>query len=151
MYVLKTILLAIHIAAAAMIFAAPMGTIGSLKRALADGSPGVLRSAAKDASVRAMLAQAGSVLTLLTGLGLIFMLGGFGAVSPRIHAAFGLLILALGFSLGFMKPTGKKLGMAAQATPPEKEAIQGCLGRLRVGNGVLHLVWLTILILMIYK
>ncbi|MEN9579443.1 MAG: hypothetical protein RJA70_2452 [Pseudomonadota bacterium] len=151
MFLLRVLLLVIHIAAAAVIFAAPLGSVGSLRRALAGGDAAVMRSAAKDAAVRAGLASAGSLVTLATGLALIFLMGGFGVVRPQIHAALGLLLLAIGFSLGFVKPAGRRLGLAALAEPPDKLGFGRELTKLRVGAGVLHLLWTTVLVLMVYR
>lgn len=151
MFLLRVVLLVIHITAAAIIFAAPLGTGGSLRRALASGDAAVMRSAAKDAGARANLAGLASWVTLATGLALIFVMGGFVTVRPQIHAALGLLLLAIGFSLGFMRPAGRRLAVAANAEPPNLAVFEGELKKLQAGTGVLHLLWLTVLVLMVYR
>lgn len=151
MYVLKLVLLTIHITAAAIIFAAPLGTIGSLKRALAGAGDSALKTSAKDAAVRSQLAYLGAIVTLVTGVVLIFVSGGFGVVGPRFHAALTLMVVAIGFRLAFIKPNGKKLAAAAAASPADRGGFAEALKNIRLGTGVQHAVWLIILVLMLAK
>lgn len=149
MLVMKIALLTLHIASAAVMFGVPLGVASHLRRALDSREPGVLRAAAADAARRGLLNQVGSVVTLLTGLALIFLVGGFGVVPPTIHAALGLLLLAMGLNAMLFKPAGVKLVAAAAATPPDLDAFGVARKRLAMGSGVLQSIWLIILVLML--
>jgi len=147
---LRLVLLLVHISAAAMLFGAPMGLVGSVKRALAAGDE-ALKLAATDAQRRGKLAGIGSMLTLLTGLALIFNAGGFGAVSTNYHAALAVMLGAIGFSAGVMRPSTAGLVAAASAVPVDRSGAQAAVKRLAMGSGVLHSLWLVTLFLMLYR
>ena len=151
MFVLRIVLLVVHIASAAMIFAAPMGTTGSLRRALSSGNDEVLRSAAKDAALRGRLGGMGALSTLVTGLILIFVMGGFGAVRPQIHAALALMLAAIAFHVTFLRPALLRFGAAVSTSPPDRAVCENVIKRLAMGTGIGHLMWVVILVLMLHR
>lgn len=147
---LKLALLLVHVSFAAVLFGAPMGLVGNVRRALGAGDES-LRIAAIDAARRAKMAGMSSILTLLTGIGLIFVAGGFAAVSKNFHAALGLMLVAVGLSVAIMRPNTAKLVAAAQAQPSDRGAAEAALKKLAMGSGVLHLLWVILLALMFYR
>jgi len=147
---LKIALLIVHVSFAAVLFGAPMGLVGNVRRALRAGDE-ALRIAAIDAMRRARMAGISSLVTLLTGIALIFVMGGFGSVATHIHAALGVMILAVAFSAAVMRPNSAKLVAAAQAQPADRTAAESALKKLAMGSGVLHLLWVILLTLMFYK
>lgn len=143
------ILLVLHIAVAATAFGISLGGPASLRRARAAGTE-VFRHAVAEANRRGKIGGICGVLTLLTGLALIFNGGGFGAVGVNIHIALAVLLVMLGLGFGMLKPAGGKLaGLVGQG---DKDAeIDALLGRLAAGSGVMQLLWLTVLALMFLK
>jgi hypothetical protein len=110
----------------------------------------VLRASAAQAHKRVALSLVFGALTLLTGLVLIFRMGGFKAISPNFHMALGLVVLMLLFSLVFVWPAGKRLKALAfdpQLSLPS-EAGTKLKKRLAIGSGILQLLWVVVLVLM---
>lgn len=143
-------LLVVHIAFAAVLFGAPLGLVGSCRRALAAGNE-ALRHAAADAARRGAIAGISSLGTLLTGIGLIFLSGGFGAVTRNYHVALTVMLVAFGVSAAIMRPNTAKLVEAARKDPVDRKGVEAALGRLGMGSGILQGLWLVILILMLHR
>jgi hypothetical protein len=90
-----------------------------------------------------------SILTLLTGLGLIFVVGGFGAVPINIHISLTLMLIALAVSITLMRPATGRLVELTQAESLNVEAATAAVRKLTMGQGILHLLWIVILTMMI--
>ena len=77
--------------------------------------------------------------------------GGFGVVTKNFHVALLLLLLAFGFSVAWMRPNVMKLVRASEQSPIDRAAADRAVGKLGMGSGILHALWLVILILMFYR
>lgn len=147
---LRLILLVFHIASAATLFGVPLGLAGSIRRAKT-GGPGALRHAAADAERRGQIAGMSSLLTLVTGIALIFNAGGFAATTKNFHAALGLMLLALGISVTVMRPATAKLVEAVGKDPIDDATVEACRKKLAMGSGILQAMWVVLLVLMFYR
>jgi len=147
---LRVVLLILHVASAALLFGAPLGLPRVLRNGLRLGDE-PFRVAVDEALKRARLAQIGSLLTLLTGVALIFNAGGFGMTSPNFHAALGIMLLAIGFSAAWMGPNTGKLVQSSQPTPVRRSQAEAAIKKLAIGAGVLHTLWFILLTLMFVR
>jgi hypothetical protein len=147
---LKILVVVLHVASAAMLFGAPLGLVRMARSALKSGEV-PFKLAAVEAGRRGKMAGMGSMATLLTGLILIFLGGGFGVVTKNFHVALLLMLVAFGFSFGWMRPNGAKLVQASEKTPIDQAAAEHALKKLGMGSGILHTLWLVILTLMFYR
>ena len=148
--ILYVVLLTLHIAFAALIFGVPLGLAGGLRRAQGSG-PEALRHAAQDAKRRDNITGMAAVLTLLSGLALVFERGGFAVLSTNFHIALSLMIAALVFGFSWMRPNTAKLVQATQQEPIDTEGAEKAIKRLAMGGGILHSAWAVLLVLMIYR
>ena len=64
-----------------------------------------------------------AVATLVTGILMVATTDGLSFGDPWILIGLVGIAASLGIGLGLIAPTGKKLGVAAQATPPDGPAI----------------------------
>lgn len=144
------ILLILHIASAALLFGGGIGLVSNLKRCLQAGQA-AFTPATADAAKRGGIMGAASLATLATGLGLIFAVGGFKAIPVTIHIALTLMLVAIGVSSVLIRPNTMKLVKFAGAETLDSAAIQASIKKIAMGTGILHLIWITILILMIAK
>lgn len=147
---LRLILLVVHISSAATLLGVPLGIPGSIRRAK-EGGPAALRHAAADADRRGRIAGITSLLTLVTGIALIFNAGGFASITKNFHAALGLMVLALVVSFTVMKPATGKLVAAVQKEPIDEAAVEAARKKLAMGSGILQTLWLVLLVLMFYR
>lgn len=139
---LRVLVLVIHVAAAATVLGGSLNWGRALKQAAAAGAAawGVVIA---DVSGRLALVRITSIVTLLTGVALIFIRGGFSAVSPTFHIALTLMLFATGWVMFFITPAVKAL---AQAKVGDGSPVN--VGKIGMATGVLHTVWLVLLVLM---
>jgi hypothetical protein len=91
------------------------------------------------------------MVTLFTGLALIFMMGGFAVAPKNFHAALGNMLLALAVSIMVMKPSAAKLVAIAAKETYEMSEVTPHLKKLQASQGILHLLWLMNLVLMLIR
>lgn len=150
---LRLVVLLVHISAAALLFGGGIGIVRNLKATL-ELSRDAFKLATADAVRRGNLMGLGSILTLATGLGLMFMAGGFAAVPLNFHMALAIMLGAIVVSSVIVRPSVMKLSGLALAENVDKEACLKLTKRLAMGTGILHLLWfamLTLMFLRIYK
>jgi hypothetical protein len=143
----ETALLAVHVLAAASWFGPRLFWARRLRLALetADAAKAVIPAIGRELNVTGGAA----LLTIVTGLGLIFLHGGFHAVSPRIHAGLGLTLVAFVVGLVLEVPAIAKIRAAAErsalgeATPHVKRVVMGAM--------IEHTCWLATLVLMVWR
>jgi hypothetical protein len=153
MSTLRTVTLVIHISAAAMLIGANTGVVRNLTNTL-ELSREAFLIAVRDAAKRGAILGICSLLTLATGLALIFMMGGMAVAPLNYHMALGLMLGAIVVSSVLMRPSGAKLMEVAQAETLDKARAASLIKKLAMGQGILHLMWLVTLTLMlvpIYK
>lgn len=144
---LDLVLLVLHITAAASLLGIGMSSPRLLRTAVGAGREAkclIAAAIAKGGQLSGMM----SLATLATGLALIFHRGGFKVVAPGIHAAMGLLVLAIVFSFFFHRPVAQALVAAADK---DDAAWNAARKRYLIGDGILNLLWLVILVLMFVK
>jgi hypothetical protein len=151
MFSARLLLLFVHITAAAFLFGASAGVARPVRRSLAFGQK-VILAAAEDLVRRGKMIGVSSMMTLFTGVVLTATrLEGFGKSPKNFHAALGLMLVAVVVSLFLVRPASVAiLGQAKQETP-NAQAIGVQLKRLAMGQGILHLLWLVILVLMLIR
>jgi hypothetical protein len=146
----KILVLVVHISASALLFGAPLGLPRLVRNGLAKGGES-FRLAAGEAAFKAKLAGMGSMVTLMSGLGLIFLGGGFAIVPKNFHAALLVMLGAFAISISVMRPNTMRLVEASQKEPIDEAAARQAIGKLGMGSGILHALWLVILILMFVR
>jgi hypothetical protein len=137
----------LHVAVAATAFAITMPSGGALKRASGQ-SREIKASVATLVNRSGKLASMFGLLTLLSGLGLIFYLGGFKVVAPTIHAGLAIILVMIAHGALFMRPTGARITAAADQ---DDAAWAAARKRFSIGDGIMQLLWLIVLVLMFIK
>ncbi len=150
MTVLYIPLLVLHISSAALLLGATTGMLRNLRRTAALGKE-AFALAVEDAGGRAKVMMKAGPTTLLTGLGLIFLLGGFAVVPLNIHIALALMLLAQVVSVTVMRPAMGRLLKIAGEPVFDPGAVSAPLKKLAMGQGILHLLWLSMLVLMLVR
>jgi hypothetical protein len=137
----------VHIAAMAAWFAPVLFVAGDARRSIEAGDL---------AGLRGRLARSGPIaagaglVTVVTGIALIFAMGGFGAVPVTIHVGLtlGLVMWLLG-ALG-IGGTARRID-AAIAAGAGKEQLLPLARRLGMLAGIFHLLWAVTLGLMVFR
>jgi hypothetical protein len=145
----------LHFLFMAVWIGAAMMMPGDVKRSFAEGVPSTPELQTLRARIRlgSTVAIVGGWGTVLSGLGLIFGVGGFAAVPKAIHIALLLAIalIALGaLGLGrtwaqLQKELGDEGGGALN------EEAQRLLDRYRAASMIFKTIWTLILILMVFR
>lgn len=138
----------VHVAAMALWFAAGVFATGDIRRSLAhpDELPGLRVRMAKTA----LFAIVGGVVTLVSGILLIFALGGFAAVPWPIHLALVLGVLQAGIGGGGIGRTWAQIEaeLDAGGTP---DSVQPLFRRIAIMGGIFHALWVVNLGLMVFR
>jgi hypothetical protein len=145
----------LHFLFMAIWIGAAMMMPGDVKRSFASGVPAsaeleLLRGRVRLGTVVAIVGAWG---TILSGLGMIFLLGGFASVPKSIHAGLALAIVLMGLGGAGLGKTWHKLnellgdGKGAQMSPE----VVALLRRYRVAAMVFKSIWLVILLLMVFR
>jgi len=150
MHILYKILLVIHISAAALALGTSTGLLRLLRRGLQAGQ-GTFALAVEDAARRGKIMGMSGMATLWTGLSLIFVIGGFKAAPLNIHIALTLMLGAVAISLSIMRPNLGRLVVLSSAPSLDAAAVKRHIKKLAMGQGILHLLWLCILVLMLVR
>jgi hypothetical protein len=150
MHILYKILLVIHISAAALTLGTSTGLLRLVRRGLEAGQA-AFAFAVEDGVRRGKIMGMSSMATLWTGLSLIFVVGGFKAVPLNIHIALALMLGAVAVSLTLMRPNMGRLVALSRAPTLDAAAVKQHIKKLALGQGLLHLLWLCILVLMLVR
>jgi uncharacterized membrane protein len=150
MYELRIGLLVLHIASAALLFGGALGLPRLVRNALSLGAA-AFRVAAKEAQRRGTLTGIASLMTLWTGVALIFMLGGFARAPINFHIALTLMLVAIACNLVFIRPSLSKLVREGENPEPSATVVALALKKISMGQGILHLIWITNLVLMFHR
>lgn len=150
MFTFHTLILVIHISAAAMLIGGGLGISRNLKKAVAIGGA-TFSLAAEDAMRRGGVLGMCSLLTILTGVGLIFRIGGFAAAPLNFHIALGLMLIGFVVSSTVMRPGLNAVVAQSKNPTPDAAAIQAGLKKMAAAQGILHLLWVVVLCLMLVR
>ena len=145
---LFSVLRLLHFLGMSVWFAGTLTIAGDVRKTIARGKPHTEILAGRVDRALTVGAIA-AVVTIISGLGLIFGLGGFGSVGPRIHTGFLLALIVLGVEVMALKPTVGRLGDAL-GTGDGRE-LRPLAGRIAALAGATHLLKFVILILMIFR
>ncbi len=133
------ILKLVHLLSMAVWFGATLTIASDARRSLALGKAHVTELVTRiDRS--AVISMAFGLVTIVSGVALIFQLGGFKAVSPRIHTSLLLALIALALEMMALRPAIARL--SEEGAKPGKIAMFGGIG---------HLLKLVILVLMVLR
>lgn len=153
-YLLLTVRL-LHFVFMAMWIGVAMSMPGDVKRSFADGVPGQreLELLAGRGRLAGVVSTVGGVGTILTGLAMIFLLGGFGSVSAAIHIGLLLAILLAVVGGVLIGGTWNKLMTKLQSggSNVTREQVEPLLRRYRIYSMLFKTGWLVILFLMVFR
>ena len=137
----------VHILSIAVWFGPKLLVPLEVRRAIGAG-PGVLTSAVRGVDLVQKVTITASMVTLASGLGMIFLFGGFGAVPARIHIGFGMTLAIFGVGAFGVDKAWKRIREAATAGRPKAdlERLERRLSHLMTVENVL---WLAVLVLMV--
>lgn len=147
---LYAVLLVLHITCAAIALGASLGLGRLLRRSLEVG-PASFAVAAEDAARRGKLMFATYVGVFLTGLGLIFAIGGFAVAPLNIHLALGLMLVVIAVLATLSRPQTNKLLELSKPSEIDKAAVSKAMKKMQMAQGILHLSWLVLLVLMVVR
>ena len=150
MHILYKILLVIHISAAALTLGSSTGLLRLLRRGLEAGQA-AFSLAVEDGARRGRIMGMSALATLWTGLSLIFVIGGIKAAPLNIHIALTLMLGAVGVSLAIMRPNMGRLVALSSAPTLDVATVKQHIKKLAMGQGILHLLWLCILVMMLVR
>jgi uncharacterized membrane protein len=138
----------VHIAAASVWIGGGLSAAPDIRRTLSLGEPHSAELMPRLRGV-AKLMNLSALLTLVSGLAIVFAVGGFARVPHRIHAGLALTLLAIIVGRWMIRPV---IGDIAQATrtPVAREQLDRIVTRFRVAVGVEHALRLAVLVLMVY-
>jgi uncharacterized membrane protein len=140
-------LIALHVLSMAVWLGAALTIAGDVRRTISRGKPHTDILAARIERSLGINAVA-ATFTLLSGLGLVFAKGGFGAISPMVHAGFALALVVFATELLGLRPTVAKLGQTL--ANGEAKDLKSMQGRIAMFTGIGHLLKLVILVLMVF-
>lgn len=144
LYTVRTL----HIAFAALWFVIKLGSPRDIKASLGAGSEHTALLVAR-VNRATRISLIGGLGTILSGFGLIFLMGGFGAVSPRIHTGLTLALVLLGLEWFGQRRVWGKIASAAEAGKLEDALV---LAKPYTAlAGVSQLLWTVILVLMVFR
>jgi len=147
----RLLLLLVHITAASFLFGASVGVARPLRRSLEFGQKAIL-AAAEELVRRGKMIGMSSMMTLVTGVVLLATrVEGFGKSPKNYHAALGLMLGAVVLSLFLIRPATAGILTEARKEAPDSGTITGLLKRLAMGQGIMHLLWLVVLVLMLVR
>ncbi len=138
----------VHVAAASVWIGGGLTAPRDIRRTLALGPPHTAQLLPRLRTI-AQLMNLAALLTLVSGLALVFDVGGFARVPHRIHAGLALTLAAIVVGRFFIRPALVALGRALQAQGGADE-IARLERRFRAFNGVEHALRSVVLVLMIY-
>lgn len=144
---LANVLKLVHIAAMAVWLAGGLGIAGDVRRTLARGKPHteLLVPRVDRALTIAMIA---GLLTIATGLGLVFVVyGGMKGLPIRYHASLGLALVAYALLFTVLKPATARLEEAL--SKGEGRDLRALSKRIAMLTGIDHLLKIVILVLMV--
>jgi len=118
------------------------------KKALKERSNGgeLLMARASSAFQRSMGAL---ILTMGTGFGLLFQLGGFKVVDPKVHMAMGLTLIAILVRAAVGMPAMARLRKGVNGSDEDAADAESAGKKLSMAFGIEHLIFLVSLYLMV--
>ncbi len=139
----------LHIACAAVWFGGSISTPGRIRRALILGETEI-KWMAMETSRSMKISRIFAGATWLSGLFLVFSVGGFRNVSKSIHMGLGLTTVMLLLEALVIRTLWN--GIQKMITEGgDRSAIQPLKAKLAMAGGMQQLLWLLVLVLMVVK
>ena len=146
---------ALHFIFMAIWIGAAMMTPGDVKRSFAAGNPAATELELLRARVRlgSIVAAVGAWGTILSGLGLVFLMGGFAAVPRAIHAALVVAVVMLIVGRVGLGRSWSKISdlLGPDPSAVAHERVAPLLRKYRTLSMVLKSLWLVVLLLMVFR
>jgi hypothetical protein len=139
----------IHIAAASVWIGGGLNAPRDIRRTLPLGQPHLGELLPRLRAI-AQLMNVSALVTLLSGIAIVFAVGGFARVPHRIHVGLGLTLLAFVAGRYLIRPVLGEIARAIAAPPVAPEKVAHIMARFRLVNGVEHALRLAVLVLMVY-
>lgn len=144
---MKTAIVIIHVAAAAVLLGTSLGW-GRLLRQAAESGQAAARVAVDDVMRRMNLARIASAVTLVSGVVLIFVAGGFAVVPKNFHIALTVMLATVGWVVLGLAPRVKALAAQVGEAEFNRARFEASIGKVGMASGIVHGAWLILLILM---
>jgi hypothetical protein len=139
----------IHLVAMATWFGPKLAVPADIRRCIAQGPAG-LQAMLPRLNLVQKITIAAALITLFSGLAMVFLYGGFGAVSPRIHIGLGLTLAIFGLGAFGVDRVWKRMrDIIVSGKDLEKlPQLERSLSRLMFAENV---VWTAVLVLMVFR
>jgi hypothetical protein len=138
-----------HIAAASIWIGGGLNAPRDIRRTLPLGQPYVSELMPRLRAI-AQLMNVSALATLLSGIAIVFAVGGFGRVPHRIHVGLALTLLAFVAGRYLIRPVLGEIAQAIKASPVAQDKVDHIMVRFRLVNNVEHGLRLAVLVLMVY-
>jgi hypothetical protein len=139
----------IHILSIALWFGPKILVPADLRRAIGDGGE-AMESAIRRINLVQKVAIAASMVTLASGLGMIFLSGGFSHVPHRIHAGLALTLAIFGLGAFGVDKAWARIRVAAKEGKSKVELYE-MERRLSFLMTIENIIWCGILFLMVFR
>ena len=149
MIILLFVLKIVHIAAASVWIGGSLNAPRDIRRTLPLGQPYVGELMPRLGAIARLMNQS-ALVTLVSGIAIVFAVGGFGRVPHRIHLGLGLTLLAIVAGRYLIRPVLGEIARAIKTPPVTPEAVEHIMFRFRLVNGIEHALRLAVLVLMVY-
>lgn len=144
------ILKTIHVMSTAIWFGAGLPIARDVRRTVELGKPHtdlLIERVTRQGKVAVIF----GVLTMVSGVTLIFTMGGFGNVRKAIHAGLGLTLLSFAVGLALSMPTWRKIASLLRQEAGDMGEARRLAGRFGMFTGIEHLLWVVVLVLMVFR
>lgn len=139
----------VHILSASVWFGASLLISMDIRQTLKTGVPHTKLLVSRVSSLEKIAIPSG-LFTVISGIALIFVSGGFGSVSPRIHLSLVLSIILFLIGGFFASPEWRKISKIIESDGDLTLAFKHSK-RFSMYLGIEHFLRFVILILMVYK
>lgn len=140
----------VHILSICIWFGTKLLVPADIRRAIADGN-GAMDSAIRRVNLVQKVAISASMVTLASGLAMIWQYGGFGAVPTRIHVGFALTLALFALGAFGVDKAWKKIRDAVKRGVTERAELSRLERRLSVLMTVENVIWCGVLFLMVFR
>lgn len=139
----------VHFLSMALWIAGALQVTAQLRALSSDPSPDNPAHKASSGSI-GPIGHLGAVGSLGSGIGMIVLLGGMGAVPWPIHASLTLALVMWGL-LAFAERGLRSVHTAIGEGSTDREALAGSLRNYRLFTVGFHISWTLVLVLMVYR
>ena len=139
----------VHVGSAALWWASAVMVMGQIRLAIDDNGIG-LGQARDHVDWALNLGRWCGPITIASGFVLVFAVGGFRVVPPAIRAALLLAIVSVAMEHGYAGKSWRQFFELLEREP-ESISLADAVSKLTFLNGIQHVFWLCMLVLMIFK